>query len=532
MVRIASKTFFWVGAVALLGLGITLLLMGAFSAAPSTFYTQAPQTFTTDTRYVTADLFTWFSARGGQRVANWTPREGRSAWDGGVHYWKDQLKQIMSANIDTLYVHSLGNEFRDSRCNLFIAMRHLRKQGYDVPKVAPWSDYSGFRRLDVSTAAGKDAFVNSYKDFFDDYYTYNTDVAADDYIHCVDGKVVLNLWEARSNLTNHSALIRADVESRLRSSYGAAHPMFNNGIYMTSVVYTDPNITFLDEMIPQHQDTRHLVYYYPGNTNQYDGGNHPYYKGYKTASIKPGFWNQNYRSPASGGKFLARDGGIHYTNAWDTAIADRATLKHVKIESWNEYSEGSGIFPANLTPVRDRDVTAKDTWSETNDPLQYVKTTAEGARQFNDNPDRNATILYQDFPSTMRPGQVLTVQVVVRNTGDLAWKNSTGFKFGEFGERFSPNSLIDDASPGVTTYGGIFRGAPYTFTLTLTAPNTPGVYTTKWSMLDSLGFFGDSITANITVATESSDRLIGGIAIGGIALAGLVGISMRRRKRS
>ena len=57
---------------------------------------------------------------------------------------------------------------------------------------------------------------------------------------------------------------------------------------MTSLVYIDPNIPFIDEMIPQYQDTDHQVYYYPGNTNQYDGGNQPYLNNYQTATIKPG----------------------------------------------------------------------------------------------------------------------------------------------------------------------------------------------------------------------------------------------------
>ena len=54
----------------------------------------------------------------------------------------------------------------------------------------------------------------------------------------------------------------------------------------------------------------------------------------------------------------------------------------MNIESWNEYDEGSGIYRANSGPPfikPEAGNTATDTWSATNDPLQYIKTTAAGA---------------------------------------------------------------------------------------------------------------------------------------------------------
>jgi hypothetical protein len=307
--------------------------------------------------------------------------------------------------------------------------------------------------------------------------------------------------------------------------------MFNSGVRMTSLTYIDPNLTFIDEMIPQYQDTDHQVYYYPGNTNQYDGGNQPYWNNYKTATLKPGFWNQNLIAPSAGGKFLARNGGANYVNAWNTVIADRATLKHVKIESWNEYSEGSGAFRANPTPVKDADVTANDTWSSTNDPLEYVKDTANGARQFNDNPDRGSLILFQGLPSTLQAGQTYTATFVVRNTGDLSWTGTGGYQFGQ--ETGKPDDTIVSASlvnvdetqvndtsvNSFYTYPGVFRGAPVTFQMQLTAPSVAGIYSTHWSMFQTgTGFFGDELAFNINVVPEPASASVVALSLSGLSL--------------
>jgi hypothetical protein len=187
--------------------------------------------------------------------------------------------------------------------NLFSAMSQLRSQGYDVPKIAPWYDSSGYgvatnTKIDLATAAGRSTFINQYTTFFSDYYAANTDTAADSYLHQVGGQPVLNTWQNRDRVVNHSGMTRADLENSLKASFASAHPAFNNGVRMTSLVYVDPNIGFLDEMVPQYQDNGQAVYFYPGNTNQFDGGNQPYFNNYKTASIKPGFWVRTPTPPA------------------------------------------------------------------------------------------------------------------------------------------------------------------------------------------------------------------------------------------
>jgi hypothetical protein len=150
-----------------------------------------------------------------------------------------------------------------------------------------------------------------------------------------------------------------------------------------------------------------------------------------------------------------------------------------------------------------------DEWSDTNDPLEYIKTTADGARAFNNVPDRDARILWHNLPSRMRPGEVVDYQVVVRNDGDLNWTEAEQFRFGqqEFLPRevvFGPGRfLLDDSQHEIPTFGGIFRGRPVTFNLHLTAPETPGVYETHWAMVqEHITWFGQVLTLPIVVAIE------------------------------
>ena len=162
-----------------------------------------------------------------------------------------------------------------------------------------------------------------------------------------------------------------------------------------------------------------------------------------------------------------------------------------------------------------------DTWSSSNDPYEYIKDTAAGARAFNDTPDLGATILWNNLPTAMGPGQTLTVQVIVRNDGDLSWTGAAGFKLGELNDptMFGPGPyLIDDTSNEIPTYGGIFRGRPITFNVQLMAPTTYGTYTTHWQMEENGAWFGQEVTAQIPVALYGDANLDGRVDVSDLAI--------------
>ena len=439
---------------------------------------------------LSTSVFHWYTPTTGQVSGPWLPTEGRLVWTGEPDWWQGQIKQMMMANIDILHVH-LYPGYEQQRINLFQALNQLRYEGYDVPKVVPFLDpvitWYGQPLVDVGTATGKDEFADQYIRFFNQYYSVNQDAYADDYLARFDNRVVLDTWVVRNSLTNIVSLKNQDVTTRLRAALGQFHPSFSNTIYMITGV-AGPTLSFADEKIVQFENNDYF---------------HPFvYNGIKTVQLKAGYWDQNVRTP---GSFVARDGGMNFSNAWSQMDA---SIHHAYIESWNEYDEGSGIYAADPgTPYikLGSSNTNSDTWSSSGDPYEYIRTTAAGAAAFNDVPDRDAKILWHNFPTHMVAGETQAVTVVVRNEGDVSWTAVENCKFGEQEQidpvLFGPNRyLLDDSADEIPIYGGIFRGRPKRFNLVLTAPFIPGSYDTHWGMLkENVAWFGEQIVHTFTV---------------------------------
>jgi hypothetical protein len=507
-----SRTRFGWHGLALTAILSLLFPQLAMAQTPPSLFLPAPEAFTTNSHVVSTTVFHWFTANDGQLSGPWVPLEGRASWTGTPAFWQDQVKQMMSANIDIMYIQLLPS-FEQQRINLFQALNQLRSQGYDVPKVAPILDpvttWYNQPNPDLATTAGKNTFVGQYTRFFNQYYSVNRDSAADSYLATMNGRVELDTWHVKFNTTNFDSLTRNDVESRLSTAFGATHGVFNHGIYMITTALNPPTLSFADEQFPQFEVTD-----YSWTTR---------YNNYSATQLKAGYWDQNSRNP---GSQLPRDGGTHYTDAW-AALKNDPLIQHVNIESWNEYDEGSGIYRANPGPPYIKPGsgnTSTDTWSATNDPLQYVKATAAGARAFNDTPDMNSQILWQNFPTQMKPGEVRDVSVILRNLGDVSWTGAQQFEFGQQDDRpgevaFGPGRfLIDDTQNEIPTYGGIFRGRPITFNVELVAPDKPGAYLTHWSMAqDNVGSFGQELDWTINVVPEPSSFALAALGFGWLA---------------
>jgi N-acetylmuramoyl-L-alanine amidase len=104
-------------------------------------------------------------------------------------------------------------------------------------------------------------------------------------------------------------------------------------------------------------------------------------------------------------------------------------------------------------------------------------------------------LVSHDIPGSMTPGQTATVHITFRNRGVL-WNDARSFRLGAVGD--------SDPFTATTRYNVGSEVGPNTtktFTLTLTAPGTPGTYTTDWRMVrDSVTWFGQTLTANVTVS--------------------------------
>lgn len=452
-----------------------------------------PQRWTVATRTVSSTVFTWFTTTTGQLSGPWRPLEGRDAWTGETEWWKGQVKQMMCANLDLLYVHRIP-AYDDQRVNLFRALYELRMEGWDVPDVAPFLDplitWDG-TTIDVTTAAGKDALAGEYIRRYEQYYSVNVDACADDWIATRDGRPVLDSWHPHLNIVGYDTLTRADLQTRLDAALGTSHPVFHADPWMVTTA-VNPTFSFSDEKDPQFEVTE---YSYSVE-----------YNGLTVTQLKGGYWDQNVRTGSSG-SILPREGGAHFREAW--ANVDASRVDRVYVESFNEYDEGSGIYAASVgPPYTTADNPSNDTWSSGADPFEYLRTTASGAAAFNETPTQDARVLSENLPRRGTAGSTVTATVVVRNEGDSSWTGAALYGFGEkledSGADLSPTGLarwyVDDAGDEIPTYGGIFRGRPTTFTLTLRLPDTPGSYPVSWGMLqEGVAWFGEELSYTLVV---------------------------------
>lgn len=107
----------------------------------------------------------------------------------------------------------------------------------------------------------------------------------------------------------------------------------------------------------------------------------------------------------------------------------------------------------------------------------------------------NATILSNTIPTTMNKGQAYNVAVTVRNTGETCW-NAEMFKLGGVGDS-DPFAAARQLMASGTT---VKTNQTYTFNFTMTAPSTPGTYTTDWQMVhEPIRWFGPPLTKTVTV---------------------------------
>ncbi|MCK5853437.1 hypothetical protein KAH27_10455, partial [bacterium] len=93
--------------------------------------------FDLEEHIISTSFFHWYTATAGQLSSPWIASDGRENWTGEPGWWKTQIKQVMLANIDVMYVHLIPS-MEQQRINLFRALSEMRYDGYDVPKVVPF----------------------------------------------------------------------------------------------------------------------------------------------------------------------------------------------------------------------------------------------------------------------------------------------------------------------------------------------------------------------------------------------------------
>jgi hypothetical protein len=112
---------------------------------------------------------------------------------------------------------------------------------------------------------------------------------------------------------------------------------------------------------------------------------------------------------------------------------------------------------------------------------QYDTIVGTGNFTINAAVDNAVVVSTSGFPSTMIPGQVATVSVTMKNTGNTTWTAATNYKLGDASPtpgQFGPTrELLTSAVP---------PNGQVTFTFNITAPATLGTYTYGWRMLQEM----------------------------------------------
>lgn len=106
----------------------------------------------------------------------------------------------------------------------------------------------------------------------------------------------------------------------------------------------------------------------------------------------------------------------------------------------------------------------------------------------------DARFIGDDIPAEMTAGAVYVCHIVYENSGNLEWNNSGGYLLAPYaGTDFGAG---DCAMPGP----GVLPGGSVTFTVTLTAPATPGDYVVSYRMQGGgYGWFGDEARKHVRV---------------------------------
>jgi hypothetical protein len=258
-------------------------------------------------------------------------------------------------------------------------------------------------------------------------------------------------------------------------------PSLSRGIYMMSTALIDPDYTFTDERMIMFSGYTYAL--------------HCVHQGIDVWHAQAGYWDQNIRKP---GFFLPRDGGKHYRNAWDIIAFNMPYVHRVYVESWNEYDEGSGIYAADTSAplVNEAMHSNTDVFSDSNDPFEYINTTARGAARINGRPENDAAILGVEAPSSAQPGNQVDVRVVVRNQGNGRWTGAAGYALRLGSEVTLP---INDQADEIPLYGGIFRGRPVTFDARLPVGERRGAREVEITMLKDGVPFGEKASLKIEV---------------------------------
>ncbi len=461
---------------------------GQSGAANGTWFA-VQGTQTPGARWVGPVVFHWFGPRSnpGQWQAVWHPLEGRDAWNGSLAFWTKQERDLIDAGFNFI-LFQVAYGWDVEMQNHLLASRDLLTAGQRAPRIAPmfaaesWPCYDCPK--DFQTATGKDAAYQVFKAWFDDYFQ----ILPLDRLVGLFGKVLVAIWYV-PGCASAAPDILTYWGSRLQQDFGftpywSTHPCW--------------------------------APYGPDEVNYLFAGRDPLqYGSMRNVDLLVGNWPPDpARYPAW--LFLARDEGRTLAGAWAQVLASTNIVDRVYIESWNEYTEGTGMFeaqPASHWPGDGHPIVADldtcwntpchpmeftDSWGPS--PRQYIRINALNANRFIGRMN-DAAFVSQNVPPQMTTGQTYTVSVTMRNTGDTTWSRTVDHRLGS--QNPQDNTVWGMGRVELDPYELVAPGQSRTFSFSVQAPSAPGDYSFQWRMVqEQVEWFG-AATPNVIVSVRS-----------------------------
>jgi hypothetical protein len=135
-------------------------------------------------------------------------------------------------------------------------------------------------------------------------------------------------------------------------------------------------------------------------------------------------------------------------------------------------------------------------------------------------PTNEAAIVRHNIPDQMMPGQSMQARVVMRNVGTGTWMPPNYYLVGS-SSGFSFPSRAELPSGSI-----IAPGQEASFTFTIVAPSTPGVYSMSWRMTQDGNPFGRTSSLSLKVGNDPAYYVLraataaqgGGLYAGGMAM--------------
>ena len=322
-------------ALSLLTAVVALSLPAAAGSSPLGY--EEPET------WIGPVYFSWFRVDGrgrpvGQFYSPWVPKEGRGKWDGSVKFHKRHLRHIAQAGFNMIFAVSIHG-YEEQETHLFEAIKRRKRRGLPVPKVAPFFAAGSFECRECPKRFGGPHGKNEFFAAVSGWYERFFSVLGPDDLAFYDGRVLTGVWWVPGN-DSAGEFFFEEINRRLSREFGLEA--------FWSVNFTWENADW-DELNYTFATLQGFTANEIGNLD-----------------LLTGFWPPGSQPREN---FLAREGGDTYREAWRRALLHEVPgacgqrPRRITITSYNELTEGSGIYPAKCVSHTPQD----SHWSGTPD---------------------------------------------------------------------------------------------------------------------------------------------------------------------